>query len=68
LGSRPEFESPTVGIARWDADVFAVTVWSVIAEHAGSFLVGVFVGLALSSRYRIVKVRDPEAKTDARQS
>jgi hypothetical protein len=48
--------------------VFAVTVWSVIAEHAGSFLVGVFVGLALSSRYRIVKVRDPEAKTDARQS
>jgi hypothetical protein len=47
---------------------FAVTIWTVLAEHAGSFLVGVFIGLALSSRYRIIKVRDPEDRSNARQS
>lgn len=42
---------------------FAVTAWDVIAEHAGSFLVGVIVGLAASSRYRIVRTKPPDGDT-----
>lgn len=31
-------------------------IWSVIAEHGGTFLFGVLVGLIAASRYRIVRV------------
>jgi hypothetical protein len=43
--------------------VIAVTAWDLIAEHAGSFLVGVIVGLLAASRYRIVRVR-PDRRED----
>jgi hypothetical protein len=36
--------------------MLAATVWDVIAEHAGSFLFGVLVGMVVSSRYRIVRL------------
>lgn len=38
--------------------IVAATVWDAVAQHAASFLIGVAVGLVLSSRYRIVRLRD----------
>jgi len=32
------------------------TVWQVVAEHVGSFMFGVLVGLGAASRYRIVRI------------
>jgi len=34
-------------------------VWSAVAEHVGTFLFGVLIGLVLASRYRIIRVKDP---------
>lgn len=32
-----------------------VTWQAVVAEHIGTFLIGLFIGFVLTSRYRIVK-------------
>jgi hypothetical protein len=37
-------------------------VWQALAEHALSFMAGALVGLVLSSRYRIVRVKDGNGK------
>jgi hypothetical protein len=39
-------------------------LWQQVAQHVLSFLVGVGVGLALASRYRIVRINGKEG-TDA---
>jgi hypothetical protein len=35
-------------------------MWAEVAQHALSFAVGVLVGLAAASRYRIIRIRDKE--------
>lgn len=35
-----------------------MTLWQAVAEHLATFLFGVGVGLVLSSRYRIVRLKD----------
>jgi hypothetical protein len=36
--------------------IAAASWWTAVAQHAGSFLFGLLIGLAMSSRYRIVRV------------
>lgn len=38
--------------------IVAASWWTTVAQHAGSFLFGLLVGLVLSSRYRIVRVSE----------
>jgi uncharacterized membrane protein YidH (DUF202 family) len=42
-------------------------IYDVIATHIGVFLIGVGVGLALASRYRITRARAPNTDRDGEE-
>jgi hypothetical protein len=46
--------------------VIATTLWEAVAAHAGTFLVGVLVGLLTASRYLIVRTNGRSSSDDAR--
>jgi hypothetical protein len=40
--------------------IAAASWWTAVAQHAGSFLLGLLIGWVVSSRYRIVRVSDDD--------